>query len=204
MPVIRGSIPLLLCLFVGCVFAADEPPAPERPKSPPAVTALKDYDKQMHDAEDAFRKAQVAAERKLIDKLKVAMIAATKAGNLSEANAIDAQVKAATARIDGTKAPPVATPPTNIVGRWSIRFSNGNVRTYVFLPNGDVKFVESKLVSHADRDGDAWILDFGDEKKERVTAAGGNLKIEHFEPGSTFPDGQPRFTAVGTGLPGTP
>lgn len=92
---------LLSVLLVCACVAADEPKAVERPQSAAAVAAIHERDKAIKEAEDACHQAEIKAERAMIAKLKVALVAATKAGNLSEANAIDAQIKAATARVDG-------------------------------------------------------------------------------------------------------
>lgn len=81
---------------------------PDRPTSPAAAAALKDYDKASQAADDAWKQAKIVAERKLIEKLKQPLAIATRAGNLEEANSINAQIKAATARMDAAT-PPVLT-----------------------------------------------------------------------------------------------
>jgi hypothetical protein len=89
---------LSACLSTSVCIAADEPKGPQ---SPAAVAAMRERDKAVKEAEDAYHQAEIKAERAMITKLKVALVTATKAGNLSEANAIDGQIKAAMARVDG-------------------------------------------------------------------------------------------------------
>ncbi|MDB5355064.1 MAG: hypothetical protein JWN24_1517 [Phycisphaerales bacterium] len=97
---LKTVLTLFAFLLVSICIAADEPKAPERPQSPAAVAAMRERDKAIKDAEEAYHQAQIKAERAMIAKLKVALAAATKAGNLSEANAINGQIKIATVRVD--------------------------------------------------------------------------------------------------------
>lgn len=88
--------------------AGDAPPPAAGPKSPQAVAAVRKRDKAVDEAERAYRAAVLAAERQAVDDLKAAQAAAMKANNLPEANAIDAAVKAAQARIDALQRPKAA------------------------------------------------------------------------------------------------
>jgi hypothetical protein len=101
----------LVSAAAGTLSAGDVATAPDaepdRPQSSAALSAMREYDKSSRAADDAWRQAKAAADRKLIDKLHGALTAATKAGNLKEANAINAQVKAATARIEAASPPNV-------------------------------------------------------------------------------------------------
>lgn len=96
-----------LLAFTLCTLAraADEPKAPERPQSPTALAAMREYDKVMKEADEVARQARLAAEHKLIDKLRVSLAAAIKAGNLADANAIDSQIKAAQERMEAASPP---------------------------------------------------------------------------------------------------
>lgn len=88
---------LSVALFASASMAADEPKAAQ----PPAViAAMRERDKEVKEADEEYHQALIKAERALIAKLKVALVASTKAGNLPEANAIDGQIKSATARLD--------------------------------------------------------------------------------------------------------
>lgn len=89
-----SRIPILVVLAVACIpCLADD--APPKPTSPAAVAADKEFQHAVDVAEQAYKTAKAAATKRLVDKLTVAMKAATRAGNLAEANAIDAAIKAA-------------------------------------------------------------------------------------------------------------
>jgi hypothetical protein len=125
---------LLICVL--CLGVA-EAPKPDLPRSVPARGAIQDYEKSMHDAQDAYREAQISTERKLIDKLNAAMNAATKAADLPEANRIDAQVKMATARVEALRSPAAPAPVVadiKIVGKWTV-----GSNPIVYTPDGLVE-----------------------------------------------------------------
>ena len=86
-----------IAIFVSAIVLAEEPK--EAPKSPAAMTAIRERDHAIEMAEQAYRQAKVAAEKRLIGKLKVLMFVATKAGDLDEANRINARMKEAQAVI---------------------------------------------------------------------------------------------------------
>ena len=103
---LRIHVPLVVLLSCTAAFAAESPSsAPERPKSAAAATALGDYDKATRTADDTWKQARINAERRLIDKLKIARNVATRANDLTEANAIDTQIRAASGRIESLSAP---------------------------------------------------------------------------------------------------
>lgn len=118
-----GFASLLAVALCAITFAADKPKAPNRPQSLTALAALREYDKAVKDADEAARQARLVAERKLIDKLKVSLTVATKAGNLVDANAIDGQIKAAQVRVE-------ADSPTRPASRGLI------VKRAIWMPEG--------------------------------------------------------------------
>jgi hypothetical protein len=81
-------------------YATEDTVPKERPQTPAAATALRDYDKSVALAEEVCRNAKLAAERKLVERLKATLAVVTRAGNLIEANRIDEEIKAAGLRID--------------------------------------------------------------------------------------------------------
>jgi hypothetical protein len=87
------------------MLGADDKPADAPPKSPSAVAAMREYDKSIDAAEKACREAKLAAEKKLIEKLKPALIIATKAGNLAEANSIEKAMKDSSSRAEELRSP---------------------------------------------------------------------------------------------------
>lgn len=104
---LRIHVPLVVLLSCTAAFGAESLSSspPERPKSSAAAAALGDYDKATRTADDAWKQARINAERRLIDKLKIARNVATRANDLTEANAIDAQIKSASGRIESLAAP---------------------------------------------------------------------------------------------------
>jgi hypothetical protein len=109
---LRWAFAVSVLLAPSVVLGADgegsSTPPPDRPTSPAAAAALKEYDKASQAADDAWKQAKLVAERKLIEKLKQALAIATRAGSLDEANLINSQIKAATARMEAAT-PPVLT-----------------------------------------------------------------------------------------------
>jgi hypothetical protein len=95
--------PLVLALVTAARAAAgagETPEPPARPKSPQAGAAIRKRDKAVEEAERAYRAALLAAERQAAEDLKAARAAAMKGDNLPEANAIDAGIRVAQARVD--------------------------------------------------------------------------------------------------------
>ena len=129
-----GFASLLAVVLCAITLAADKPKAPDRPQSPTALAALREYDKAVKDADETARQARLVAERKLIDKLKVSLTVATKAGNLVDANAIDSQIKAAQGRME-------ADTPTRPASRGLI------VKRAIWMPEGQ----EQKAVDRTEQ-----------------------------------------------------
>lgn len=90
------AIPCAIVLLAGVAFAEE---APAKPASPAAVAADKEYQRAIDAAEQACRSAKLAANKRLVEKLTIAMKVATKAGDLDEANRISAQIKTAKEQI---------------------------------------------------------------------------------------------------------
>ncbi|MDB5290148.1 MAG: hypothetical protein JWL69_1389 [Phycisphaerales bacterium] len=95
----------VLCLIT---VAADEKPANAPPRSSSAVAAMKEYERSIDAAEKACREAKLLAENKLVEKLKPALVAATKAGNLVEANSIERVMKESKSRAEELRLSPEA------------------------------------------------------------------------------------------------
>jgi hypothetical protein len=102
------SLIALLCVVSASATLGAEPEKSaeaERPKSAAGVAALNEYDKASQAADLVWKQQKAVAERKLIEKMKVAMNVATRAGDLNEANRIDQQIKAATGRLEAATLP---------------------------------------------------------------------------------------------------
>lgn len=83
-------------------------------------------------------------------------------------------------------------------GLWQVDYTNGSVRTYQIANTGAVRFIELGLTGRIYRVGDDFLLDFGEGKIERLVLQP-TIRIEHFNPKSTYPLGAP--VAIGTGVP---
>jgi hypothetical protein len=83
-------------------------------------------------------------------------------------------------------------------GLWEVKYSNGNTRTYRISNTGAVQFMEERLRGQIYRNGGDFLLEFGDGKVERLTLQP-TIKLEHFDPKTSYPLGAPRTT--GTGVP---
>jgi hypothetical protein len=87
---------IIVLLLAAVSFGADAP----QPKSPAAVQAIAKSERAIKSAEDAFRAAKLASLKQLVQDLRGAIVAATKAGQLEEANAIKAAMDGAQGEID--------------------------------------------------------------------------------------------------------
>lgn len=81
-------------MFVGTFAFADAP------RSPQAVAAAKSRDKSIVAAEDAFKRAKAAAERRYVAELKAARTSAERADDKAEVAAIDAAIADAQSEIE--------------------------------------------------------------------------------------------------------
>ncbi|MCI0359640.1 MAG: hypothetical protein L0211_14280 [Planctomycetaceae bacterium] len=97
---------------------------------------------------------------------------------------------------DEINAPRVLTaskpgPWASLAGSWKIAYANGAVRRYTIEEEGSVVFVEEqRRGTLAKRDRDV-VLDFGDGKLERLGLVNETLLIEHFNPATSYPAGEP-------------
>lgn len=96
-----------------------------------------------------------------------------------------AKVEKRLAESDAPAAEP-SGPFQSYEGTWSIKYARGHGRRYVVDSQGNVTHAarQGKL---SRRQGQVF-LDFGDRKLERVTLDGRELRIEHFNPASSFPN----------------
>ena len=85
-------------------------------------------------------------------------------------------------------------------GRWVIKYSNGVFRRYVIDADGGVTSLgrggqdtKGKLA----QEGNDVLLDFGDNKLERLQVIDGTLRVQHFNPASSYPYS---VTVVGIGM----
>jgi hypothetical protein len=79
-------------IFASVSLAADTPP-PDAPRSPAAVAAIRKRDIAVERARTTFVKAQTDANRQMVDELDAALKIVMAAGNIDEANRINAAKK---------------------------------------------------------------------------------------------------------------
>ena len=79
-------------------------------------------------------------------------------------------------------------------GTWIVHYSNGTGRRYVIDASGNVAWgtQRGKLAGR----GPAWLLDFGDDKLERLRFSPGRLALERYDPAASFPK-KPAQLALG-------
>ena len=95
-----------------------------------------------------------------------------------------AKVEKRLAESDAPTAEP-SGPFQSYKGTWSIKYARGHGRRYVVDSQGNV--IHAARQGKLSRRQGQVFLDFGDGKLERVTLAGRELRIEHFNPASSFP-----------------
>lgn len=84
-------------------------------------------------------------------------------------------------------------------GRWVIKYDNRAVRTYVIDAKGIVASYPTGRPRGQGRltlFGNDVLLNLGDGKLERLRVVDGTLRVEHFNPASSFPQ---RITSIGVG-----
>jgi hypothetical protein len=97
-----------------------------------------------------------------------------------------------------------------LAGTWKISYSNGDSRTYAFSTDGHATFFALDLSGKITgtfkkkmfmKGGDV-LVEFQEGAVERLKISGGKLQVEHFNPKTQYPKGQP--AAKGTGVPVAP
>lgn len=101
----------------------------------------------------------------------------------------------------------LVTAAAKLAGTWKITYSTGELRTYAVSSDGSVSFLhfdptgrlsgttKKKLLL---KGGDV-LVEFQEGAIERLKVSGGKLLVEHFNPKTLYPKGQP--AAKGTGVP---
>jgi hypothetical protein len=195
MPRTRAAVIGLLAVALACALGAGDERAGWDFKSRPAQAAKKKLDELVAKAEeDYFRRVGVAREmasRELTD----AMRAATKAGDLDEAN----KIKQALSDLAGGAPGPGSG--RGLVGRWDAKYTNGYRRDYEIRPDGAIAWSEAAGPSGRGKirreEGGAWLIpDDGAGNAERWTLVGDRVFIEHFHPSARYPKDGANHMAV--------
>lgn len=88
--------------------------------------------------------------------------------------------------------------PRFLSGVWRVAYRNGAIRTYVFQPDGKVQFVEVNLHCTLCTRPEV-LLSFDDGKIERLWISGDEFRVEHWNPATDYPGGEP-LTGIGRRL----
>lgn len=116
---------------------------------------------------------------------------------LAKADGDEEQVKLLTAHLAALNAESgIGIDANALAGRWRVDYTNGAVRTYLIEADGRVRFLEKQMTGQVSRRNGDLILDFGDGKLERLKFEPA-LRVEHFNPASSYPSGQAAATASG-------
>jgi len=87
---------------------------------------------------------------------------------------------------------PRSRPRSNsLVGKWTVKFTNGVIQTSELRKNGTASVVERNRSSTGKavaRNG-AVVIHFKDDRAERWTVRGKQVMVEHWFPASTYPSG---------------
>jgi hypothetical protein len=162
------------------------------PDAPRLRTATAEYQK-------ATKAAQAAMEKVYEQGIKDA----TKALNIDLAEAIRAELKELTGKSPATKTTPgeAEAPPSKakwIPGKWEITYTpNRSTNVYIIRPDGTIVNEKGEVrfqIKH--RDG-TLIIEFPDNKLERLTFAETRLFIEHFNPKSNYERNIPDQVGIG-------
>lgn len=194
---VRALLPLSICLAL--IFGAAwsrMSEAQEVGKSNP-LEAKAAYTKALLEAQDQYNEKTAAAHKVYLVHLAEAQDRYTKAGNLDLALKLREVID--TLKAEGpprlTSPPPGSTVRNAVVGTWKVLYANNAVRTYQINENAEVIFVEEKRTGKLDKNFAT--LNFGDGKLERLSLIQGRLFVEHFNPGSDYPNKSPNVTAIG-------
>jgi hypothetical protein len=79
------------------------------------------------------------------------------------------------------------------IGMWSVKFANGVTEKCVICKEGTATVVEPRRTSggKAAVDSSSAVITFDDDRVERWTRVGKQFVVQHWYPGSRFPNGTP-------------
>jgi hypothetical protein len=172
----------VLILLDGVIpgFAQNGTTADGQKQHPQLIAERQRYEKEV---EAAVKPAQ----RRYATRLKFVQKTMLKKGDKLGAAAVGAEME----RL-GAGAAQLKTYP--IEGIWKVYYTNGATRSYQLTADGRVVFLGSKSRGRFTRSGNDVLVDFNDGKLERFHWRT-TLIVEHYDPKSRYPNGQP--SAVG-------
>jgi hypothetical protein len=188
----RVLIPCAFTIVIAIAFCeAQDIPDPGL-TSALARGAMRKYDLALKEARDEYDAKTLKARRTAVQELEIAIKDITQAGNLDEANRINALIK----DLDAADTGESSTAP--LKGKWEVTFNTGARHTYtmrdgmIVEQRGNEKPSTLKLK----RNGNDVIAESGDDI-ERFTVMGNRLVVEVFRPRSRYPNQYAEYVAVG-------
>src|SRR5579859_4905471 len=128
--------------------------------------------------EEEFATALRPIQKRYVNRLTILQKSLARKGNKEGAAAVEVELeKMGAAMAQQTRYP--------IEGQWVVKYQSGAVRTYVIHADGSVDFVEEKQAGRFTKNGNDVLIDFGDNKLERLywnTV----LVVEHYNPKDTY------------------
>jgi len=176
----------LIAIFISSLAANDTPTGlADPPKSPAAHDAQRRYTAAIAIANQEYKHALIAADKTRLEDLQAAWKSAALARDTAEIQRINAAKSAAQSELE--KHQTFDNPDAALAGKWKVRYATGSIRHYIFAPGGHVHFTDENRNGRLANG----VLDFNDDRAERITPAGDRLLVEHFNPKETFPNGIP-------------
>jgi hypothetical protein len=92
---------------------------------------------------------------------------------------------------------------SSLDGLWVAKYSNSVIRVYAIGSNGGMLLMDDKYVWEGQvmKAADHFLFTYeGHNEVERARLLEGKLRIDHFNPSASYPDGQPKLVALGARL----
>ena len=101
-------------------------------------------------------------EKRYLSRLESLQKELTRKGDLNGALAAKAAIDSAKSKLSPGQ------PGSIILGTWAIKYANGVTRTYVISRDNSVFYQEEKISGRIVRQGNEWLINFGNPKFERL------------------------------------
>ncbi|MDB5337652.1 MAG: hypothetical protein JWN70_3271 [Planctomycetaceae bacterium] len=188
---IRRTFVIAAFGLLGSWLLADDkaPPATEEFTTPKAVSARKEYSKVTTGALKTCNDAIQGARKKYAEELAKSVKTATKAGDLKEAQRLQAVIDSLG----------VVEQPATPTGGWKLRFSHAGGETAIrFDGKGNVG-TELYGTGTTRPVGDDWVVEFSNGHVMRLSSHGARFFVEQWETKGSFQGGSPaQYLAIGT------
>jgi len=172
----------------------------------PAQVPAQDGIEELARAREVFEKEMAFSTRPIRDRYLSRLESMKRSlGSRGDARAA-AAVQDEIDRVNGINPEPSGV--VRFVGVWKIEYTNGTTRRYSVSSEGTVTFDEmgGKTVTPAKAKltlkGSDFVVEWADGTLERLKISGKNLIVDHFNPKTNYPAGQPSTKGVGTNSPG--